>query len=481
MNALKRTFQNVFRKDPVPTPPPPAPKYDIPPPPPPPPRVYFFALHPETNSAYRIELEDIEEGIIPTPSYRSLVPKNTSGLREPFPPAGPAEDAPGPELQISQPAHSLPAAAVQSTPVAEEMVEEDNSTKDSFPNTLELFIQVVGGILGDPQGYVFRNFCCVFLAICGELLHESPDVQDNLMAVMEEADGFVRGYLTAPRGIPVCITSSLEQIKPGTVAWGATNRHRNLAKELGYLQAAFNSAPCAAFERTFSDGVPTADTIRRRAQLGSLLAITFLHELNHVLIRQAFKTVFDMEHFLTPSLEIGLEGESGWQFEFIMFQGVIRSRWNVVDTTKADRFSRILDLWILGLRAARPVDGTGRKTAVISTNGGHPSVKGSYRRSRRTGPADKTSPLRLIADEDLSTFFDSIFVEGVLTEATIFSLRSGTGAGGVPQSQLEVPFQEVEDADRTLLRGEWLPGHMYDMETRSRFLSLLAAKFPALG
>jgi hypothetical protein len=52
-------------------------------------------------------------------------------------------------------------------------------------------------------------------------------------------------------------------------------------------------------------------------------------------------------------------------------------------------------MYLVGLRAAQPVDGTGQKTAVISTNGGHPSVKGSARRGRRTGPVRSTRYGRL--------------------------------------------------------------------------------------
>lgn len=109
------------------------------------------------------------------------------------------------------------------------------------------------------------------------------------------------------------------------------------------LMTALNSALCSCYENTvskvavinrqwftfqmgfpqFTGEPPSPDVSQRRGQLGSLIPITWMHEITHNFIRWR---VADEKQFLTPDLQLGRRGESGWEFESLIFPGIIQAR-----------------------------------------------------------------------------------------------------------------------------------------------------------
>ncbi|KAF8136822.1 hypothetical protein K438DRAFT_1786503 [Mycena galopus ATCC 62051] len=313
----------------------------------------------------------------------------------------------------------------------------------TFPCTRRLLSDVVAAILADPDRYILSTFGSVFRRVCDDL-GRKPDVDKDAVArVMAKAAEIIEAHLQDPDGVPVCATSALERPKFGKIMWAVTNRHLDQENELGFLIPAFNWVLCRAYEEIATD--PSA--LARRNQLGTLLAVTFLHELNHVFVRIGLQTIISMDIFVTPDLQPGKEGESGWEFEHFIFRGVVQAQWREEDITDPDRFRRIEDIWM-----------------------------------QQATSANRYAPLRAIceASERLAGFFDAINNRN-LTYQVITEL------GAVERDDPYLPYATVTQKGRVLGRGAPFPAEMPASDatgppaipTCGLALERLAAEFPA--
>ncbi|KAF8206966.1 hypothetical protein K438DRAFT_2013548 [Mycena galopus ATCC 62051] len=326
--------------------------------------------------------------------------------------ASPPALSPGthfPSAEVDYSAH--PAASIDSdslpTPIDPE----------SFPYTKTLLSQVIRAILADPKQYVLNSIDSVFRRFSNDVFAETDIDGMAVSRAMNDTHAIMTQYLHQP--ILICITSALERPESGAVAWGLTNTNEDREDEYGFLIPALNWAHCSAFEATFSDPA----MLTRRSQLGSLLAITFMHELNNVVVRKGLKDLFGVfsRDFVPSELHVGKEKDApGWHLEFAIFRGVVQVRWKATDVFQEHRFELIEDLWLQTAR--EPVE---------------------------------FPPLRLIPVSSLTIFFSEIFYNTTLTQRTILNLSCA--------ERLEHPYlpcATVLQRDRILARGVRPNGQM---------------------
>ncbi|KAJ7122845.1 hypothetical protein C8R44DRAFT_784677 [Mycena epipterygia] len=145
--------------------------------------------------------------------------------------------------------------------------------------------------------------------------------------------------------LQVCITNHLEQPWTGLVLWGETNWKVDIAAELGLLIPAINGGLCAAYEATFCENSSTdADLVLSRAQLGTLISITFLHELAKSWIRLLLKEVLS-DNWVAADID-GSPNELGFELEKKLFHGSLKVLWNSKDLSLDNRFSLVQGLWL---------------------------------------------------------------------------------------------------------------------------------------
>lgn len=70
-----------------------------------------------------------------------------------------------------------------------------------------------------------------------------------------------------------------------------------------------------------------------------------MHEMAHAIIRWSLKSAYDGTYLLTTDLG-GTKGEWAWEFEYLMFRGVIQASWDAADVVKNSRFNLIKDVWL---------------------------------------------------------------------------------------------------------------------------------------
>ncbi|KAF8188767.1 hypothetical protein K438DRAFT_1833276 [Mycena galopus ATCC 62051] len=288
---------------------------------------------------------------------------------------------------------------------------------DSFPHTQILLSQVIRAILADPKQHVLESFESVLRMFCRD---HFPNTGISWVA-MSKAMAWrplLTQYLHQP--LLICITSALEQPESGSVEWGVTNTKEGREDEYGFLIPALNSAHCSAFEATFS----TPAMLTKRSQLGSLLAITFMHELNNVFVRRGLQDMFPLfdQQFNLSELHSGrLKTAPGWHFELNLFGGVVQVRWEAADILQERRFELIEDVWL------------------------------QTRRELGDFP-----PLRLISTSNLAVFFSEIFYNTNLTKSTIDAFWFP----GWREHPL-LPVATVLQKDRILARGVYPGGQMW--------------------
>ncbi|KAJ7096070.1 hypothetical protein C8R44DRAFT_813116 [Mycena epipterygia] len=227
---------------------------------------------------------------------------------------------------------------------------------------------------------------------------------------METATQGILSYLQQPEGVPICISSAIEQLNAVRMIWGVTNLKEDRKDVLGLMIPALNWALCTAYEESFAEEYPSPTVTQRRDQLGSLLSVTFMHEMAHGIIRWCLRSVYDGTNFFTPDLD-GREGEAGWEFEYLMFRGVLQASWDAADVVKSSRFNLIKDVWL-----------------------------------QDANHIDEYSPLRRIPTENLRKFHRDI-LDGILTFHTILDVSNPDGLGSV------TPYTVVTGGARVLFRA----------------------------
>ncbi|KAJ7643242.1 hypothetical protein B0H17DRAFT_459869 [Mycena rosella] len=209
--------------------------------PPPPPRVVFFTISPSAAAA-----ATVTHGAHPVDSdYAQVPPFFRAPTQSPTPVLVFDADL----TDIDYNSHNLapPAAALAPTP-------SDNGA-DNFKHTILLINATLQAILDDPDSYIIRNMVAVFLRTCDSLLvgkghadflNKLQDVKDIVRTMRRD----VLLYLRQPSGIPLCISTELEQLIGEGVIWGITNQKEDREDFLGFMIPAMNWALCEAYEQT---------------------------------------------------------------------------------------------------------------------------------------------------------------------------------------------------------------------------------------
>ncbi|KAJ6496005.1 hypothetical protein C8R45DRAFT_984717 [Mycena sanguinolenta] len=349
------------------------------------------------------------------PAQRDLLPREPITVFLCLDPVA-AETASSPDFVASVDANGSPGAACAHSTVASDSA-STLVNPDSFPHTKILLSQVTRAILADPKQYVIWGFDSVLRMFCRDRFAHVDISPVQVTAAMKGIRALMTQYLHQP--LLVCITSALEQPESGGVEWGLTNTKEDREDEYGFLIPALNWAHCSAFEATFSNPAMLA----RRSQLGSLLAITFMHELTNVFVRRGLQDMFRLfdREFVLSELHAGsVKTAPGWHFESLLFGGVVQVRWEAADVFQERRFELIEDVWLQ----------TGCELVQFP-------------------------PLRLIPTSNLAAFFSEIFYNTTLNKSTIFALWF---AGW--REHPYIPVAMVLQKDRILARGVYPRGQM---------------------
>ncbi|KAJ7045059.1 hypothetical protein C8F04DRAFT_1067571, partial [Mycena alexandri] len=189
----------------------------------------------------------------------------------------------------------------------------------------------------------------------------------KLDSVLAPGSSGAKEFFDRASGFPVGIAALIEQPISGVILWGITNNHRDRTDELGWLIPVLNEALCSEYEQawkeedelspesqstpaTDEEPIPTnprlIDIRARRAQLGSLIGITFIHEGMHAYLRWRLGDCIDPATFNTLELNPGQKCESGWELEYLLFRGIVHAQITREGSEKADRFRRIENLWL---------------------------------------------------------------------------------------------------------------------------------------
>ncbi|KAJ7035517.1 hypothetical protein C8F04DRAFT_1097534 [Mycena alexandri] len=342
----------------------------------------------------------------PAPSPASAPrasPSVTSG--SPYPPASPAQIHFTEFLHIHKP---------KDTPASAPYV-DDTGAPTAFPHTVHLLTCILSALLADQTHYVLKMYDTVVMLVWSDLLGKSNDADRPKLEMVLDSGLRMTEFFDREGGFPIGISSLIEQPSSEQIIWGITNDQISLKEDLGWLLPVFNAKLCGEYEQTFQepavsseihgaqdpnpDSATTAsdpDQLRiRRAQLGSLIAITFIHEGMHTYLRWRLGTCIDPAAFNTPELTAGRKGESGWELEQILFKGSVLAQLCAGDVKRADRFQRIENIWIQDPHTAATMDPV---TKVIT-------------------PAP-SPPLRMIPTSRLQ-FFHQRLLQSVLTVSSI--------------------------------------------------------------
>ncbi|KAJ7212178.1 hypothetical protein GGX14DRAFT_622223 [Mycena pura] len=316
------------------------------------PTLHTFLSEPTPSVAHLAPLQTATRSSQPTPPIRYFPPSPPQSLSTPHP--SPSQPPPAPFSAIFyeiQPRGVEPAsghatqdaALAAATPTAHSAPATHSPSVHTdfdfqFPHTAKLLWMVLRGALEDPKLYVVSKWTAVLVRVC-ETMQMSPINRDQYRLAIRNPN--VVQYLS--QGLIICISSVLEQPYSERVAWGQTNVKAEHKDKLGLYIPALNWALCKTYEHCFSG--ESSELLRRRGQLGSLIAIALIHEITHSLIRWRLDEFVDLAEFSIPEVGGDGQGEAGWELENLLFQGVIQACWDRADVLKASRFDLIRDVW----------------------------------------------------------------------------------------------------------------------------------------
>ncbi|KAJ6530091.1 hypothetical protein B0H19DRAFT_1082501 [Mycena capillaripes] len=166
-----------------------------------------------------------------------------------------------------------------------------DSGRHRFFHTHQLLSALLTTILDNPDGYLLGIFVALFIHLCDDVAKKGVPLE-LILALKRNAMRSFRCFLRQQGGICVCVSSQVEQLEFGGI-------NTNLAEEqedaLGPPMPTLNSALCACYENSrlalamgfshFTDEPPSPDLAQQRGQIGSLIAIIWMHEIAHNLIR----------------------------------------------------------------------------------------------------------------------------------------------------------------------------------------------------
>ncbi|KAJ7161173.1 hypothetical protein C8R46DRAFT_1285229 [Mycena filopes] len=185
----------------------------------------------------------------------------------------------------------------------------------------------------------------------------------------------------------IVVSEIIEQPLGRTIIWGFTNDHESREEELGKLLPVLNWSLCAAYEQTFGLWAVLPSVLAKRARLGSLIAITLLHESMHGYLR--WRLGSSVAAILnTPGVDKNGKTESGWLLERELFQGVIKARIPTSRCTATDRFDYIDEIFLENAQELRIISSSRLRTfhaAILAGNINVSSIKSCF--SDTTAPS----------------------------------------------------------------------------------------------
>ncbi|KAJ7983161.1 hypothetical protein DFH06DRAFT_1318619 [Mycena polygramma] len=216
-----------------------------------------------------------------------------------------------------------------------------------FIHTEHLLSALVRGILADPRQYIVGTMAAVFSRVCEDLWRwqSARPHRTQIDSFIKTAVQQVLSFLEQADGIRVCVSSDMQQPGFDDVLWGVTNCQERRKDTLGLFIPALNWDLCSCCEDTFQDELPNLTTTERRAQLGFLIALVFMHEMNNCFIRRKLNDIFNDAKFVIPDIVLGKPGSPGWDFETRILRGTIQVRWSAADA-EAARFTTMENIWL---------------------------------------------------------------------------------------------------------------------------------------
>ncbi|KAJ7879380.1 hypothetical protein B0H13DRAFT_959758 [Mycena leptocephala] len=356
-----------------------------------------------------------------TRSVSSATPPSAPVTPPAPPPAAATERSPG----VAHANIPLPLPPKHTPPLAEYLVSRPADTgADRFPHTAELVSAVLFAIVEDKEQYVLQAFATVLFRVVDDFERSLPAgaERDRVTPLVSGSKiEAVKDFFAQQEGLRVCISTGTEQLTSMRAAWGVTNVHEELEDDFGLLIPVLSWALCAAYESTFCQQLPlTREVIRMRGQLGSIIAVTYLHEITHGLIRWRLRGVTSSisEPFLTIEPEHSRRhgGEAGWELEYNLFKGILQARLRTEDVLSDARFRRIVDVWL-----------------------------------KQSKYYDTMAPVQLIPVEHLIWFHHDV-MRGTLTRDAIVRWFA-------VDNKKWIPHAGAVGKDHVLLRGVPAPGH----------------------
>ncbi|KAJ7780933.1 hypothetical protein B0H16DRAFT_1817219 [Mycena metata] len=314
---------------------------------------------------------------------------------------------------------------------------DKNHILRAFPHTIELLTSTIRAILDDEGGYIVSQLSDI-LAHNAEKLFRRPQFnkfQVILDSLIANPTSNVRQFFE--RGMRICISPAVVQGQMSTegVLWGlTTNREPDRADDLGLRIPAINWVLCEAYEKAWTN----ERYFPLRAQLGSLIYLTLLHEFNYCIIARCFlPPTIDLEASATPNPVQNI----GYESEFRILGGIIQVRWALATAVNNTyRFEHICDLWL--------------QSAEFP---------------------DRTSPVRLISASALRAFHGAVLHRKILNIQTIRNLVA------IRTTQEEVSRASVTRGKHLLLRGAPLKDGPRAADNRMHHCGNAAERMAGMG
>ncbi|KAJ7161224.1 hypothetical protein C8R46DRAFT_1038362 [Mycena filopes] len=272
------------------------------------------------------------------------------------------------------------------------------TASSAFRHTSHLLAGVLSALLVDKTEWIMTHYDMAFSTIsrAAYVSHiETPDATQldiERLQVSRRWDGPKAKQFFERGAFRVAIASLADHGQPGSgaIIWGMVNDRRDREEELGWLIPVLNWAMCEEYENTFvndddftpdglsSEEKKTAEQLEdtllsRRALLGTLIALTFIHEAMHSYVHWRLADAIDPTTFnriFNTTDEKG-KPDPGWLLESHLFHGSFQVQMALANIKNIDRFTQIEDVY---LQDRDTVDSISTHPSTLGTRSSPPDV-----------------------------------------------------------------------------------------------------------
>ncbi|KAJ6601120.1 hypothetical protein DFH09DRAFT_1126921 [Mycena vulgaris] len=192
-------------------------------------------------------------------------------------------------------------------------------------HTCSLLRRTVSGLQSEDGGLFGNLYDGVYLRILGRLMWDREMAKKLRPVVSAKFAGYI-----AREELRFCITDHLDKPEAGDLKWGQTNIVPSKTDVLSFRHPAINGRLCAAYDETYRSAHPPPDVLEHRAKLGTMIIVTYLHELSYTWVHSTLRD-FVSADWHTPAMDGYPEGEARFGIEAAMFGGNMVVVWRAVD------------------------------------------------------------------------------------------------------------------------------------------------------